>query len=209
MRWKPMLILVLLMALVSAGASAQQDAAGAPAAEAGGPATRLFNDADLLFLHHMIMHHEQAVVMSSLVPERSNRREFLRFTDYVKRAQAAEILLMQSLLDLAASRGLDVPEHPPHGDPPMASMLSSAQMQALAAATGAEFERLWLEGMIYHHQGALDMAHRQQRQQLATERRPYALGVLVEDILVEQRAEITKMQAWIGEWGLTGATTLP
>jgi uncharacterized protein (DUF305 family) len=206
MRCNPMPIIVPLMALVSVGAAAQQGAVEAPAAEAGGPATPLFNDADLLFLHHMIMHHEQAVVMSSLVPERSDRPEFVRFTGFVKRAQAAEILLMQSLLDLAASRGLDVPKHPPHGDPPMASMLSSAQMEALAAATGPEFERLWLEGMIYHHQGALDMAHRQQRQQLATGRRPYALAVLVEDILVEQRAEITKMRGWLDEWGLASAS---
>jgi uncharacterized protein (DUF305 family) len=210
MRWNPIPVVVPLaplVALACAGAVAQQRPAEPLAAGADVPdAAPLFNDADLLFLHHMIMHHEQAVVMSSLVPARSHRAEFVRFTGYVKRAQAAEILLMQSLLDLAASRGLNVPEHPAHGDPPMAGMLSSTQMEALTVATGAEFERLWLEGMIYHHQGALDMAHRQQNQQLATGRRPYALAVLVEDILVEQRAEITKMRAWLSEWGLASAS---
>jgi len=175
---------------------------------AGGPVTAqqddqaLYSDVDLLFLQHMIVHHQQAVDMGRLVPSRSTRAEFVRFTDYVRRAQAAEIALMQSWLDLAATRGLDVPEHHLHGDPPMPGMLSSAQMAAIEASSGAEFERLWLEGMILHHQGAIDMAHAQQEHQRATRRRPYGLGVLVEDILEEQRAEITKMRTWLLEWGL-------
>lgn len=175
--------------------------AGAPGAAQEG-SEPLFSDQDLLFLHHMSMHHQQAVDMGLLVPSRSDRAEFVKFTDYVKRGQAAEIALMRSWLDLAAARGLEVPEHPPHGDPPMHGMLSSAQMAALEASTGAEFERLWLEGMIFHHQGAIDMSHAQQEHQRATDRRPYGLGVLVEDILVEQRAEIAKMRGWLEEWGL-------
>lgn len=148
----------------------------------------------------MIVHHEQAVVMSLLVPERSGRPEFHRFADYVRRAQTAEIGMMQALLDLAAERGLELPEQHLHDDPPMAGMLSSARMAALAEASGAEFERLWLEGMIFHHQGAIDMSHAQQRQQLATGRRPHDLGVLVEEIIVEQRAEITSMRQWLDAW---------
>jgi uncharacterized protein (DUF305 family) len=87
----------------------------------------------------------------------------------------------------------------------MDGMLSSAQMRTLAESSGAEFERLWLEGMIYHHQGAIDMAEAQQAQQRETGRRPYELAVLVEEIIVEQRAEITKMRDWLDEWGLVGA----
>ncbi|WP_428103264.1 DUF305 domain-containing protein [Candidatus Rariloculus sp.] len=202
MRSKPIALAVaaLVGGLISSGAAAQP--AGAPASSAEAVVEPLFNAEDLRFLQHMIVHHEQAVVMSLLAPERSDRQEFVRFADYVKRAQAAEIGLMQSLLDLAAERGLELPDDHPHGDPPMAGMLSSAQMDALAEASGAEFERLWLEGMIYHHQGALDMSHVQQRQQLADGRRPYGLGVLVEEIIVEQRAEITKMRAWLDDWGL-------
>lgn len=193
MRCKPMPAIILML-LIGGGV--------APSSGAGEQtSTPLFNQADLLFVHHMIVHHEQAVVMSSMAPARTNRDQFIRFARYVKRAQAAEIDLMQSLLELAADRGLEVPDHGLHGDPPMAGMLSTAQMNALAAARGAEFERLWLEGMILHHQGALDMALLQQRQQLENVRRPYAIGVLVEDILVEQRAEITKMRAWLSEWG--------
>jgi uncharacterized protein (DUF305 family) len=162
----------------------------------------LYNMQDLHFMQHMSVHHEQALVMSELVPDRSQRPEFQRFADYVYRAQAAEIDMMQALLELAAERGIDVHMMPLEGDPPMAGMLSKAQMRALEQATGAEFERLWLEGMIYHHQGAIDMAESQQAQQLENGRQPYALAVLVEDIIVEQRAEITKMRNWLSEWGL-------
>jgi uncharacterized protein (DUF305 family) len=87
----------------------------------------------------------------------------------------------------------------------MAGMLSMAEMEAIEAAHGAEFDRLWLEGMIVHHEGAVAMAHAQQAQQLASGRRPYGLDVLIEDILVEQRAEISKMRAWLAEWGLASA----
>ena len=162
----------------------------------------LYSDVDLQFLQHMIVHHQQAVDMGLLVPSRSDREAFVKFTDYVKRGQAAEIALMQSWLDLAATRGMDVPEQHLHGDPPMPGMLSTAQMSAIEASRGATFERLWLEGMILHHQGAIDMAHAQQAHQRATGRRPYGLGVLVEDILEEQRAEIATMRTWLREWGL-------
>jgi len=196
-----LLVPTLLVGLASAVATAQEGGARLSAASDRGT-TPLFNAADLAFLEHMIVHHEQAVVMSALVPARSDRAEFTRFARYVARAQAAEIKSMQSLLKLAADRGVDVPEYHAHGDPPMAGMLSSAQIDALAAASGAEFERLWLEGMIYHHEGAIDMALAQQRQQLETDRHPYEIAVLVEEILVEQRAEISKMRAWLDEWGL-------
>lgn len=212
-------LLCVGLALAVSGDSAAQDhdhansaaAAGDAAAEgaAGGSAVAmaqspalLFNAGDLRFLQHMIVHHEQAVVMAALVPERTDRPEFNRFTDYVGRAQAAEIGLMQSLLDLAGVRGIELPEPMLHGDPPMTGMLSSAQMAELEAASGEEFERLWIEGMIYHHQGAIDMGQAQQRQQLATGRRPYGLAPLVEDIIEEQRAEITRMRDWLEEWGL-------
>ena len=194
---------VAAAALVTAEASAQR--VGMPDSSAGEVVEPLFNAADLTYMQHMIVHHEQAVAMSLLVPERSVRPEFHQFAGFVRRAQAAEIGMMRSLLDLAAERGLDLPEPHLHDDPPMAGMLTSAQMDALAAASGDEFERLWLEGMIHHHQGAIDMSHAQQRRQLANGRRPYGLGVLVEEIVVEQRAEITKMRDWLDAWGLANS----
>jgi uncharacterized protein (DUF305 family) len=176
---------------------------GAPAIAASEQTPPLYTQDELLFLTHMIMHHQQALEMAALVPSRTHREEFIRFARYVDGAQRAEIDQMKALLRVAAERGIDVPHHEMLGDPPMAGMLSKAQMAALSAATGAEFERLWLEGMIYHHQGALDMAREQQQRQFATGRQPYGIDVMVDDILVTQRAQITKMRAWLQDWGLS------
>lgn len=194
----------MIVLLAVAPAAVAQDDHTAHRAAAAGPqaSSALFNAEDLMFLHHMSVHHEQAVEMSALVPERTERAEFEAFARFVSRAQQAEIDLMQSLLELAAERGLAMPSHEMQGDPPMAGMLSNAEMAALEAASGAEFERLWLEGMIFHHEGGLAMARAQQLQQLEHNRRPYGFHVLVEDILIEQRAEITKMREWLGAWGL-------
>jgi uncharacterized protein (DUF305 family) len=116
MRRRPLLVLGLITALARADETAP-----------------LYNDADLTFLQHMIVHHEQALTMCAWVAERSDRAEFARFARYVDRAQAAEIQMMRSLLAVAAERGLQMPAQHLHGDPPMAGMLSSAQMDAMAA----------------------------------------------------------------------------
>jgi uncharacterized protein (DUF305 family) len=166
------------------------------AADAPSP---LYTQEDLRFLSHMIVHHRQALELAALMPSRTKREELLKFGRYIDGAQRAEIEQMTSFLTLAKARGLSVPDHDGHGSPSMLGILSAKQMAALAAASGAKFERLWLEGMIYHHEGALEMARAQQKHQFETGRRPYGIDVLVDDILVVQRAEITKMRGWLSE----------
>jgi len=170
---------VMLPALAAGGLWAHEHGdSGQASPPRGSP---LYTHDELEFLTHMIVHHEQALDMAALVPARTHREEFVRF---------------------AAERGLEIPQHEMHGDPPMAGMLSKAQMAALAAASGPDFERLWLQGMIYHHQGALDMARAQQEREFESGRAPYGIDVLVDDILVVQRGEITKMRGWLTQWGL-------
>jgi uncharacterized protein (DUF305 family) len=156
--------------------------------------------ADLQFLTHMIVHHGQALELCALVPSRSSREEFHRFARYLNDAQQSEIDQMQGLLKLAADRGVKIPEAHLHGDPPMHGMLSGAQMTAIANARGKEFERLWLEGMIRHHQGAVDMALGQQEAQFRAGNQPWGLDVLVDEMLAVQRAEIHRMQGWLRQW---------
>ncbi len=159
-----------------------------------------YTDEDLTFLTHMIMHHEQALELCALVPAHSGREEFQRFARHVNDSQQAEITQMQGLLRMAAERGAIIPEHHLHGDPPMAGMLSKAQMAAIAAASGQAFEQLWLKGMILHHQGAVDMALAQQEAQFRSGNQPWGVDVLVDDMLAVQRAEIDKMQTWLRQW---------
>jgi uncharacterized protein (DUF305 family) len=197
--------LALALLAIAAESAPAQVGTGQPAPgdNAKAATATLYSQDDLLFLSHMIVHHEQALVLTALVPSRTKREEFVRFARYLDGAQRAEIDHMQGLLDLAAARGQETPHHEMHGDPPMAGMLSRAQMAAIEAASGAQFERLWLEGMIIHHEGALDMARAQQEREFASGRRSYGLDTLVDDILVVQRAEITKMKAWLTQWGLS------
>jgi uncharacterized protein (DUF305 family) len=148
----------------------------------------------------MIMHHEQALELCALVPTHSSREEFHRFARYVNDSQAAEIQQMQGLLRQAAERGATIPEHHMHGDPPMAGMLSKAQMTAITEAKGLDFEQLWLKGMMLHHQGAVDMALAQQEAQFRSGNQPWGVDVLVDDMLAVQRAEIDKMKTWLRQW---------
>jgi uncharacterized protein (DUF305 family) len=165
----------------------------------------LYTADDLAFLEHMIMHHQQAVDMGALMEGRAEHPELIRFAGLVADAQRAEIRQMQDLLDLAAARGLAAPEHHMHGDPPMAGMLSQAEIAALKSAKGAAFDRLWLQGMIFHHEGGLAMARAQELRQAMEGRQPAQLAGMVDDILVGQRAEIGIMKGRLAEWGLAEA----
>jgi uncharacterized protein (DUF305 family) len=167
----------------------------------------LYTGDELAFLTHMVVHHQQAIDMSALVPGRSERKPFLDYARYLAGAQQVEIDQMTGLLQAAADRGQAAPHHEMAGDPPMQGMLSKAQMAALKAASGAQFERLWLEGMIRHHQSAVDMALSQQQREFAEQRQPYGIALMAEDILTTQRAEIGMMKTWLVEWGL--APSLP
>ena len=188
-------VVLFLVGAIAGGSSAQ-----APAGSAV-----LYTQEDLLFLRHMIVHHEQAIELAALVPSRTGREELVRFARQIERAQKAEIDQMRSLLRLAADRGITLPDHALHEAEPMPGLLSKARMNAIAAAKGSQFERQWLEGMIFHHEGALTMGRTQQQRQFESRRRPYGIDVLVDEILVVQRAEIVKMKAWLTEWGLSAA----
>lgn len=166
------------------------------------PATALYTDDDMAFLMHMVVHHQQAIEMAALVPARSDRKEFLAFARYMAGAQRAEIDQMTALLQAAADRGQAVPHHVMTGDPPMPGMLSKAEMTALETASGTEFTRQWLQGMIRHHQGAIDMALAQQQREFVSRRQAYGITAMADDILATQRGEIGMMKTWLARWGL-------
>jgi uncharacterized protein (DUF305 family) len=163
---------------------------------------QLYTEAELTFLTHMVVHHQQAIDMAALVPARSGREELRKFARYIADAQHAEIDQMKALLTAAADRGQPALHHHMASDPPMQGMLSKAEMAALEAASGAAFERLWLQGMIRHHQGAIDMALAQQRREFESQRQPYGIAAMTDEILASQRSEIGIMKTWLTQWGL-------
>ncbi len=110
-----------------------------------------FSSDDIMFAQMMIPHHEQAIEMSTLAETRAENPEVKALAAKIKAAQAPEIEVMKGWLTKAGAS-----THMGH-TMGMDGMLSEAEMQALRNATGKEFDRLFLEGMIAHHEGAVDM----------------------------------------------------
>ncbi len=137
------------------------------------PSTRAtlppLSHADVEFMQGMIMHHSQAIEMTALIESRTQNKDLRSLGARISSSQSDEIRFMKRWL---ATRGEpismsmpampntpDMPgmKMPAHATPLMPGMLSPQQMEALRNAKGAEFDRLFLTGMIQHHGGALTM----------------------------------------------------
>jgi uncharacterized protein (DUF305 family) len=115
-----------------------------------------FTQADVDFVHAMIAHHQQALVMTALVSERTERDTLPLLAERMDVSQRDEIELMERWLD---ERNVQLPEGDDHAAHTglMPGMLTPDELQALTEAEGPEFDRLFLESMIRHHQGAVVM----------------------------------------------------
>jgi uncharacterized protein (DUF305 family) len=150
-----------------------------------------YTGADIKFMQGMIGHHAQAVEMVALIPARTASNDVRMLGKRIDVSQADEIDMMKHWLRV---RGQQVPDQNAmhmHGATLMPGMLTPDEMARLAAATGAEFDRLFLEGMIKHHEGALTMVH----DLFAT---PGAgqdneVFVFASDVDADQRIEIDRM----------------
>jgi uncharacterized protein (DUF305 family) len=187
MSFRFLLLTAALLSLTSATASCQQSktaAGGVTIVQPGAPGQsnktltpetanappRKPSDADVKFMQGMIMHHSQAVEMTELLRTRSKDTEVQALGKRISISQTDEMAYMKQWL---TDRGEPLSEHGSmdmagmdmagmdHMDmgamPMMPGMLTPAQMKALAAATGPEFDHLFLTGMIQHHTGALTM----------------------------------------------------
>lgn len=111
-------------------------------------------DADIAFMQGMILHHQQALEMAALVQGRAESDDIALLARRIDISQKDEIALMRRWL---ADRGAAPDAMAHHGHHLMPGMLTAEQMQALEAARGGAFDRLFLEMMIQHHEGALTM----------------------------------------------------
>jgi uncharacterized protein (DUF305 family) len=121
------------------------------------------SQADVEFMQGMIMHHAQAVEMTALMASHTENKELRLLGARISSSQSDEIKFMQRwLVARGEALSMAMPEMPnmdmSHEKMPlMPGMLSPEQMEALRKAKGAEFDRLFLTGMIQHHNGALTM----------------------------------------------------
>jgi len=172
-----------------------------------------FTADDVAFMQHMIVHHAQAVEMVALLRTRGESPAVQRLGRRIALSQEAEIDLMRGWL---AGRGqpletpgmggghagMDHTDHagdamPPSDTPVMPGMLSPARLRAMAAAEGPAFDRLFLEGMIRHHQGALDMVDALLAQPGAAE--DSMLSDFTTAVVSDQSAEILRMQSLLSD----------
>ena len=120
-----------------------------------------FTKDDTVFMNHMIVHHEQALTLSRLAPNRTNTQEILDLAGRIDVSQEDEISFMQGWLE---ERNIKVHAHMSMHHMKMMGMASDQDITELSGSNGMEFDELFLRLMIAHHEGALDMVRELKRQ---------------------------------------------
>ena len=152
-----------------------------------------FTQADVDFVTHMIPHHAQALVMARMVPTHNGSAALRVLAGRIINAQNDEIALMQRWLRVRGLPEVDM-EHALHSGQHMSmpGMLTPEQLARLDAARGAEFDRLFLQFMIQHHSGAIEMVDHLFSQHGAAQ--GDAIFKIAADINVDQETEIERMR---------------
>jgi uncharacterized protein (DUF305 family) len=155
-----------------------------------------FNDADVTFAQGMIPHHQQAIEMAQMAESRAEDSRVLDLASRIEAAQQPEIDTLTGWLEEwgAEDSGMEGMDHGgmDHGG----GMMSEEDMNALMAASGAEFDRLFLEQMIEHHTGAVEMAVTESAEGQNTD--AIAMAGTIRDT---QNAEIAEMRQLLPELG--------
>lgn len=200
----------LLLLALGAAACRSGGAAGATVVQPGAPgqANRTVSaaaasdlskvqatPADVKFMQGMIGHHAQALEMTALIAERTQRPEMKLLGQRISVSQADEINMMRTWL---TDRGQELPSEHAHHMPGgmMPGMLSDEQMAELAAAKGEAFDRLFLRYMIQHHEGALSMVEDLFKTPGAGQEG--GINAFAADVDSDQRMEIDRMRAMLG-----------
>lgn len=149
-----------------------------------------FNDADVMFAQMMIPHHEQAIEMSDIAldPTVGASDEVLSLARDIKAAQDPEIAQMTALLEswgqsTAMDSSMDHSEM-------MSGMLTVEEITTLGTLRGTAFDTAWIQAMIKHHEGAIQMAIDVQNDGINTD-----VQKLASTIIATQQAEIDAMKA--------------
>jgi uncharacterized protein (DUF305 family) len=199
--------------LVQPGAPGQPNRTLTPEQSADMARSKL-NSSDVKFMQDMIHHHGQAIEMVTLLNERTQRADMKLLGQRISISQNDEMKMMKTWLsrrgqaenapgmagmagmDHSSMPGMDMSSMPGMAQDPdkamMPGMLTPRQMKELAAATGPAFDRLFLTGMIKHHEGALNMVHELMAQPGAGE--DSDLFDFTAGVIADQSAEIQRMQ---------------
>lgn len=155
------------------------------------PASANFDSADVMFDQMMIPHHQQAVAMAQLVPSRTENPAVRALATAIEGAQQPEIDQMTAQLK-SWDQPTAMPQAGGHGGHSMSGMMSDDQMDQLKSLSGSAFDRMWLQMMIEHHQGAVEMANTELAQGKNEETKK-----LARSIVDAQQKEIAQMQSML------------
>ena len=185
----PTLALLLTGALAACGSDDSSSPSTSAAAEA--PSGSTLNAAEIEFAQGMIAHHEQAIEMAEIAldPKVAASPEVIDLATRIKGAQDPEVELMTGWLT-AAGQPVAMDAMEGHDMSSMDGMMTAEQMDAMAAATGADFDQMWLEMMIAHHEGAIS-----QSETVKANGSNVDVLALADQIITAQQGEITEMQA--------------
>jgi uncharacterized protein (DUF305 family) len=172
-----------------AGCGGSDDAGMTHETTASSTASAEYNEQDVTFVRMMIPHHQQAVDMAKLATEKATDQ---RVKDLATRIQGAQDPEIQELTALLESWGVEEMSDMDHNSMSGHGMMTDDQMAQLEQATGADFNQMWLEMMIEHHDGAVTMAETQ----VAKGSDPDAKA-LAEQVIDVQEAEVTEMQGML------------
>ena len=198
--------LLLLLALAGLAFTAACGSDDDPAVTSGA-AAESHNDADVAFAQGMIPHHEQAVEMAEMALEKSDNPEVTDLAARIVEAQGPEIEKLEGWLEeWGEAESADDGGHSGMGGSGADSgggMMSDADMATLEKASGEEFDGTFLEMMIEHHKGAIEMAETE----LEDGEFPDAQA-MARDIIDAQQSEIVEMESLL-EGSSASTTTTP
>ena len=202
----PSILLILILAAAGPGCRSSRGTAGPQIVQPGAPGqpTRVISRdtavdlssvkhtaADVQFMQGMIGHHAQAIEMTELLKTRTQSEDMRKLAQRIDASQADEIKMMQEWLK-RRGESLPDPHAHHHGGKLMPGMLTADEMARLGEAKGEAFDRLFLEFMVKHHEGALAMV--QQLHATPGGGQEPDMFAFANDVDADQRMEIDRMR---------------
>lgn len=180
-------VLAVVVLLSACGGSKTQSSPGS--SQVNQPPSH--NLADVAFAANMIPHHQQGLDLSAMVPSHTTNADLIKLASGIAASQQPEIKTLKGFLVQWSARS-DADTRGP-ADTDMTGMVDQATMTKLGSLQGAEFDKLWLQSMISHHQGAIDMAKTEISNGVNTD-----AVTMAKHMVSMQQGEIDQMKKMLG-----------
>ena len=178
-------------------AAALVSACGGPTRPQNSPASTQSNQpashnlADVAFAANMLPHHQQGLDLAAMVPSHTGNADLIKFASGIAGSQQPEIKTLKGFLVQWSAKADADTRGPANTD--MTGMVDQATMTKLGSLQGADFDKLWLQSMISHHQGAVDMAHTEISNGVNTD-----AVTMAKHMVSTQQGEIDQMKKMLG-----------